>query len=96
MLPQIEQDGLENSPSLHQYYMDIINCMPDIVYWIDKECLLKGCNNNFVKLLNITNIKDMIGTPYDQMIKHLPWPKEYIKSFKTNDINRSIFRDSYI
>jgi len=80
-------DGIENSPFLHEYYMDIINCMPDIVYWIDKECLLKGCNNNFIELLNITNINDLIGTPYDQMLKHLPWPKDYIKTLKTNDIN---------
>ena len=87
MVVHIKHEGLENSPFFHQYYLDIINCMPDIVYWIDIECLLMGCNNNFIKLLNITNIKDMVGTPYDQMIKHLPWPKAYIKSLKINDIN---------
>lgn len=85
MVAQINQNEMDGPSSL-QYYMDIINSMPGIVYWMDKDCILMGCNHNFVKLLHLENMKDMRGTPYDLMIKHLSWPKEYIKSLKNNDI----------
>ena len=87
MAQQIKQDGYDSALfSLHQYYMDIINSMPEIIYWIDMDCLLKGCNSHFVELLDLSSIKDLVGTPYDQMIKKIPWSKAHIKSFKLNDM----------
>ncbi len=71
---------------LHKYYLDIINCKPNIVYWIDTNCNLKGCSHNFVKLLGLKQIKDFKGTPYEQMIKFTSWPKERIEAFKLDDM----------
>ena len=71
---------------IHQYYMDIINCMPHIVYWVDVDCMLKGCNQNFIKLLGLKRIKDFIGTPYEQMAEHLKWTAARIETFKLNDM----------
>lgn len=86
MIWNIKQNQSEANMEVHQYYMDIINCMPNIVYWVDADCVLQGCNLNFVKLLGLTRAGDFIGTPYDQMIKHLSWEKTRIESFKLDDM----------
>ena len=72
---------------IHQYYMDILNCMPNIVYWVDLDCKFQGCNLNFVKLLGLKRIKDFSGTPYETMEKWLPWTKARIESLKLNDMS---------
>lgn len=77
------EDGID---SIHQYYMEIINSMPNIVYWIDAECNLKGCNNNFVKLLSLNTLNDLKGTPYQQMEKFAHWDKERIEELKLDDM----------
>lgn len=72
--------------SIHQYYMEIINSMPNIVYWIDTECNLKGCNNNFVELLGVNTINDLKGSPYQQMEEFAHWDKERIEALKLDDM----------
>ena len=72
--------------AIHQYYMDIIYYMPNIVYWVDIDCNLKGCNNNFVQLLGLKSISDFIGTPYAQMAKFTAWSSERIELFKLDDM----------
>lgn len=71
---------------LHQYYMDIIYCMPNIVYWVDESCQLKGCNQQFIKLLGLTKNADIVGSPYQQMNKFLPWGAARIKGFELDDM----------
>lgn len=75
---------------LHHYYMSIINSVPDVIYWIDNSCELKGCNINFVKLLGLKQTRDFTGTPYDQMSKFTQWSKERINAFRLDDM-RVIF-----
>ncbi len=58
MAQKIKHNALDDTFAIHKYYLDIINCMPNIVYWIDINCQLKGCNNNFVKLLGLKRMKD--------------------------------------
>lgn len=70
-----------------QHYIDIINCVPDIVYWVDVDCHLKGCNKNFVKALGLKSLRDFSGTPYDQMKKFTKWPEDRINAFKLDDMN---------
>ena len=69
-----------------QFYMDIINAVPNIIYWIDSDCRLLGCNIHFVRLLNLKNTNDFLGTPYTHMETHLPWTTEYIKSLRLRDM----------
>ncbi|MCW8472091.1 response regulator [Fluoribacter gormanii] len=77
---------VEDLDSIHEYYMEIINSMPNIVYWVDTECNLKGCNNNFVKLLGLNTIKDFKGTPYQKMEEFAHWDKERIEELKLEDM----------
>ena len=76
----------EATVAIHQYYMDIINCMPNIVYWIDLNCELKGSNNNFVSLLNIKHLRDFVGTPYELLSKYAHWEYERIEALKLDDM----------
>ncbi len=72
--------------ALHEYYMDIINCMPHIVYWVNMHCDFKGCNDHFIKLLGVRQIKDFSGTPYEQIIKHTDWPAARVEALKLDDM----------
>ncbi|AUH72974.1 response regulator [Legionella sainthelensi] len=76
----------EDIDSIHQYYMEIINSMPNIVYWLDTDCNLKGCNNNFIKLLGLNTFKDLDGTPYQQMEEFGHWNKDRVKELKLDDM----------
>lgn len=84
---QQKKDPFWNGLDIHQYYMDILNCMPNIVYWVDLDCKLQGCNHAFVKLLGIKQIKDFSGTPYETMTERLPWTPASIEALKLNDMS---------
>jgi len=86
MANKIKEFNADFSSNIIKYYMDIINCMPDIVYWVDINCNLKGCNNNFVKLLGLKKSTDLVGTPYDKMNEFTNWPESRINNFKLDDM----------
>lgn len=79
--------NLNDIHSVHQFYMEIINCVPDIVYWVDMDCNLLGCNQHFVQLLGMQELRDLNGTPYQQMKKYAHWPDDWIEAFKLDDMN---------
>ncbi len=87
MAEKSEKGCSDASMAVHQYYMDIINCMPNSVYWMDLDCELKGCNHNFVKLLGLNDLHDFKGTPYHLLEKHAHWPKEWVDSLKLDDMS---------
>lgn len=86
MSQQSGKGFLEEDLDIHQQYLDILNCIPDVVYWIDKDCILNGCNQNFIKLLSLKKMRDLKGTPYDQMAKHTDWSEKRIEAFKLDDM----------
>ncbi len=71
---------------IHQFYIEIINCVPDIVYWIDINGALKGCNHSFVKWLGFERMEDFSGTPYEQMAKFGKGDEKRIEAFKLDDM----------
>lgn len=86
MTHKTHDSSKESTAAIHQYYMDILNCMPNIVYWIDVNCVLKGCNHNFVQLLGLKNLQDFNGTPYEQLIKFADWPTQRMEKFQLDDM----------
>jgi CheY-like chemotaxis protein len=87
MGPRVTKGNLEsNNDLIHHYYMDIINAIPDIIYWVDKDCMLKGCNYNFVEFFGLKRLKDFRGTPYEQFGKFTKWPTERIETFRLDDM----------
>jgi len=85
-MTQQQQNGFAGNLEIQQHYLDIINCMPNIVYWIDLDCNLQGCNLNFVNLLGLEKMKDFSGTPYDTISRKLPWTPEQIAALKMDDM----------
>ncbi|MBL7481542.1 response regulator [Legionella bononiensis] len=77
----------EDIEQIHQYYMDIMNCIPDLVYWVDVDCNLLGCNNRFVQFLGLNELRDFKGTPYLQMKKFAHWSEECVEALKLEDMN---------
>lgn len=69
-----------------QQYTAIINALPDIVYWVDVDCNLIGCNKNFVTLLGLEELRDFKGTPYQQMKNYTHWSDKRIETFKLDDM----------
>ena len=70
-----------------QYYCGIIDCLPNIVYVLDKNCSLTHCNKNFYALLGLPEPKDILGVPpYKKMISLAHWSEERVALFKKDDI----------
>lgn len=86
MTQQATQGHSDDVLAIHEYYMDIINCMPNIVYWVDIDCELKGCNNRFVKLLGTRRLDDFLGTPYEHLINLAQWSADRVESLKLDDM----------
>lgn len=72
---------------IHQQYMDIINSVPDAVYWVDINCVLLGCNNNFIRLMGIKHHSELKGSPYALMKNHARWQDKRIEACKLDDMN---------
>lgn len=81
-----KRDQQDEVKMVHQYYMNILNSIPDIVYWVDINCNLTGCNNHFVKLLGLNRVRDFKGTPYQQMKKFAHWSDARIEALKLDDM----------
>lgn len=77
---------LTNSSDIHQYYLDIINAIPSIVYWVDSQCNLLGCSHQFVQWLGVKKMCDLLATPYDQMKQLTTWSESSIDAFKLDDM----------
>lgn len=77
-----------NSPFdvIHKYYMDIINSVPDAIYWIDMDCNLMGYNQPFINLLGISNPEQLKNSPYILMQQHARWPKERTENLRLDDM----------
>lgn len=80
----INEEG--NSQNVLSYYHNIIGCMPNLVYILDKDCVLKECNNNLLTCLGIEKLEDMKGSFYNQLVKHGEWTNERMQLLKKTDI----------
>jgi signal transduction histidine kinase/CheY-like chemotaxis protein len=76
---------LESVKKIHQYYLKIISYMPNNVYWLDRNCITQGCNNNILKLLNLKKLEDFVGINYSQMAELAGWSEGQAQSFENDD-----------
>ncbi|CDZ76450.1 Autoinducer 2 sensor kinase/phosphatase LuxQ [Legionella massiliensis] len=63
----------------------IIANLPGNVYWLDKNCVQLGCNDNVLKMLGIT-LDEYVGKSYEELAEYLNWDWELINSFKKADL----------
>lgn len=71
----------------HQYYQDVIRCMPNLVYVLDKHCVLTACNDHVLNLLGLERLDDLEETFYSRLVHHTQYSETRIHSLKRDDIN---------
>ncbi|STX51215.1 response regulator [Legionella busanensis] len=72
---------------LQQYYQSIINSLPNLIYILDKDCTLVGCNNNVLTLLGLTDLSELEESFYQRLISFAEWSEERAQMLKRDDIN---------
>lgn len=65
------------------YLNSIIENLPELVYWKDKNCIYQGCNKHIAELLNLSKPSDIIGkSDFD-----FGWSSERVKSIQEVDFS---------
>ncbi len=77
------QDYVDN---LINYFTNIIYSMPNNVYWLDKNCVLRGGNNNLANQLNLKSGGELVGLTYEQMAQAANLPTQAFEPFRTTEI----------
>ncbi len=79
-------DNPSDIKAIHEYYVNLISHMPNNVYWLDKNCITQGCNNNVLKFVGLEKLEDFIGITYEEMGRIANWTEEQVQSFKHDDM----------
>lgn len=70
---------------LRSYYETIIAAMPNNVYWLDRNCILRGCNENVAKICNLP-IEKCKGLSYEDVKILANLTEQQTNAFKSTDI----------
>jgi len=71
---------------VHEYYQKIIGCMPNNVYWLDRNGITQGCNANVLKFLGLKNQNDFVGLTYEKMGEIAHWTEGHAEIYKRDDM----------
>ncbi|USQ13396.1 response regulator [Legionella lytica] len=63
----------------------LIENMPCNVYWMNKECLMVGCNQNVLNMLQM-NKEEFIGKSYEDLSQLCQWPEGLAEKLKNDDL----------
>lgn len=75
----------EDARLMKGYFLNIIRCMPNHVYWMDKTGRVLGGNDNVVKFCKLDRLEDFLGLSYEDLAKIAGWDEEKGISFKRDD-----------
>lgn len=64
----------------------LVENMPCNVYWIDKNCIMVGCNQNVLNMLGLTQ-NEFKGRSYEELSKLCHWPEGLAENLKNDDIS---------
>lgn len=84
LLKTINYAETEEKNTIHRLETLIEN-MPCNVYWMDKNCLMMGCNQNCLDMLNMT-IEQFVGKTYEEISDFCNWPKGLSDKLKNDDL----------
>ncbi len=62
-----EKPLIEYAKNIYSYLEGVIAAVPGYVYWMNKEGVYLGCNDNMAKLYNLSSRKDIIGKTYEDL-----------------------------
>jgi len=75
-----------NPQGIYSYFQNIIDVMPNNVYWVDKHCRMLGCNRNTLKVVGLSRLEDFIGKTYEELAVIANWKEGQAESFKRDDM----------
>lgn len=74
-----------------KFYVDnIVNKIPGNVYWMDLDCVLRGCNQSEAETLGLESPNDIVGMTFSDFDKMLPSNKK--EHAKIEQINRKVMK----
>jgi len=56
------------------------------VYWLDKNCIYQGCNDNVAHMLGLKSGKDIAGLTDMDLVRFGNWKSEQAESFFADDL----------
>lgn len=62
-----EKSLIEYAKNIYSYLEGIIAAVPGFVYWMNREGIYLGCNDNMATLYNLKSRKDIIGKTYEDL-----------------------------
>jgi PAS domain S-box-containing protein len=71
---------------LSHYYQSIISCLPNNIYWLDRNCILLGGNDNLAKMFGLKSSADLIGLTYDEMSRLANWTEGQAEVFRQAEL----------
>ena len=78
---QLSEDAL----LIRNYFVRLIRCMPNNVYWVDKNGITLGCNNDVLKFVGVEKLEDIVGKSYEEITEIAGWTKEQGLRLKNAD-----------
>ncbi len=73
---------MDNSDLEKFYLKQLVNNVPEFLFWKDKNSVFLGCNKNFSVMAGLADSSEIVGkTDYD-----LPWSKEESDSYRADDL----------
>ncbi len=70
---------------IYDYFEKIIGCMPGNVYWLNKDSIFLGCNDNVAKMLGLSSRDDIIGMTHAETAQLTHWSEGQAESFERDD-----------
>lgn len=71
----------DNFQDVMSYYSNIILHMPGNVYWMDKDCITIGCNQNVLDMFKLSSIEEFVGLSFEDMARIGNWKDNQADSF---------------
>lgn len=86
------QDNIPNgsvkdyAEDIKNYLEDIIANLPGNIYWLDKNCIYLGCNDNAARFAGLASRKEAVGLSYEDMERKAGWVVGHTASWKRDDM----------
>ncbi len=76
-----------NDPEgIRQYFLRIIEMMPNSVYWLDRNCVTLGCNKNVLNEVGLNSLEEFVGLTYEELGQKANWTENQASLFKKYDM----------
>jgi len=76
----------EYAQEICTFYQSILASMPNHVYWLDRNCVLRGGNDKLAHFFGLKSASELAGLPYEEMSKLANWTEGQGESFKKAEL----------